>query len=182
MHRQLTQPLATLVARGQVEPRARVYVDVSEDQESLSIRTTLGTPIAAPQQPTVLIVDDNRDLLLFLEQLLAQAGWTILVASSAHQAREVFAQHAPHAVLLDYMLGDDDGVKLGLEFQSQTPHLQVIIMTGGILSPAEEAVCQERDIPVLRKPFLASNLMQLIRSRLASGFIPLSVGAPQGER
>ncbi len=106
----------------------------------------------------------------------------MLVASSAQQAREVFAQHSPHVVLLDYMLGDDDGVKLGLEFQSQAPHMQVIIMTGGILSPAEEALCQERDIPVLRKPFLASNLMQLIRSRLVQSFIPAAVRTPQGER
>jgi ATP-dependent Clp protease ATP-binding subunit ClpA/CheY-like chemotaxis protein len=182
LHRQLTQPLATLVARGQVEPGARVYVDVRDDQESLSIRAEQSKPMAAPQHPTVLIVDDNHDLLLFLEQLLAQAGWTMLVAISAHQAREVFAQHAPHAVLLDYLLGDDDGVKLGLEFQTQAPHTQVIIMTGGILSPAEEALCQERDIPVVRKPFLASNLMQFIRSRLAQSFIPASVQTAKGER
>jgi len=182
VHRQLTQPLATLVARGQVEPRARVYVEVSADQKSLSIRAEPSPPMVAPQQPIVLIVDDNRDLLLFLEQLLAQPGWSILTASSAHQAREVFAQHSPHAVLLDYLLGDDDGVKLGLEFQSRTPHTQVIIMTGGILSPAEEATCQERDIPVLCKPFLPSNLMQLIRSRLVHSFIPTSVSASQGER
>jgi len=170
LHRQLTQPLATLVARGQVEPEARVYVDVSDDQESLSIRAEQGKPMTAPQHPTVLIVDDNRDLLLFLEQLLAQAGWTMLVADSAHQAREVFAHHSPHAVLLDYMLGDDDGVKVGLEFQTQAPHTQVIIMTGGILSPEEETICQERDIPVLRKPFLASDIMHLIRSRLVQSF------------
>src|SRR5262249_5697354 len=114
--------------------------------------------------------------------LLAQAGLTILVASSAQQAREVFAQHSAHAVLLDYMLGDDDGVKLGLEFQSQAPHMQVIIMTGVILSPADEAICQGRVIPVLRKPFLPSNLMQLIRSRLLPSCISASVSTPQGER
>src|SRR5262249_21580815 len=114
--------------------------------------------------------------------LLAQAGLTILIASSAYQAREVFAQHSSHVVLLDYMLGDDDGVKLGLEFQSQAPHMQVIIMTGGILSPAEEAICQERDIPVLRKPFLASHLMQLFRHRLAHSSFRPSVNPPEGKR
>src|SRR5262249_8276804 len=66
VHRQLTQPLATLVARGQVESRARVYVDVSDDQESLSIRAEPSQSMTAPPQPTVLIVADNRDLLLFL--------------------------------------------------------------------------------------------------------------------
>src|SRR6266540_5358324 len=36
LHRQLTQPLATLVARGQVEPGAHVHVDLRDDQESLN--------------------------------------------------------------------------------------------------------------------------------------------------
>src|SRR4029453_10395661 len=65
VHRQLTQPLATLVARGQVEPRARVQVDLCEDHESLNIHAEQSKPITAPSQPMVLIVDDNRDLLLF---------------------------------------------------------------------------------------------------------------------
>src|SRR6266704_1999589 len=129
LHRQLTQPLATLVARGQVEPGAHVHVDLRDDQESLNIHVEQSQPMTAPPQPMVLIVDDNHDLLLFLEQLLARAGWTILIASSAREAREVFAQHLPHAVLLDYMLGDDDGVKLGLEFQAQAAHTHVLIMT-----------------------------------------------------
>src|SRR5262249_50557887 len=102
LHRQLTQPLATLVARGQVEPGVHVHVDMSDDQESLSIRAAQSKPITAPTQPTVLIVDDNRDLLLFLEQLLVEAGWTIQIAGSAREAREVFAANLPQAVLLDY--------------------------------------------------------------------------------
>src|SRR5215831_405374 len=38
IHRHLTQPLATLVASNQVNPGARVRVDVAEDKEKLSIR------------------------------------------------------------------------------------------------------------------------------------------------
>jgi len=118
---------------------------------------------------------------LFLEQLLVQAGWTILIAGSAREAREVFMQHLPQAVLLDYLLGDDDGVKLGLEFQARAPHTQVIIMTGGMLSPEEETMCQERDIPVVRKPFLASDLLHLIRSRLLQSVIPAAASVARGE-
>ena len=32
--------------------------------------------------------------------------------------------------------------------------------------PEEEAICEEHDFPVLRKPFLASDVMNQIRSRL----------------
>jgi DNA-binding NtrC family response regulator len=143
-----------------------LHVRLSDDQERLVIRAEQGRVAPSLQHPTVLIVDDNRDLLLFLEHLLTQAGWTFLTAESAQQAREVFAQHLPNAVLLDYMLGDEDGVALSLEFQTQAPQTQVIIMTGGVLSPEEATICQERDIPILRKPFLADDILDLIRARL----------------
>ncbi len=42
----------------------------------------------------------------------------------------------------------------------------VIVMTGTILPPEEEALCEEHNFPVLRKPFLASDVMNQIRSRL----------------
>jgi CheY-like chemotaxis protein len=166
LHRQVTQPLATLVATGQIEPGARVRIDLSDDQESLVIHAVGGEKAAiASQKPTVLIVDDNRDLLLFLERLLAQEGWTLLTAQSARQAREIFSLQQPDVVLLDYMLGDDDGVRLGLLFQRQVPQTRVIIMTGGNLNPDEELICRERDFPVLFKPFLGSDVLNLIRSR-----------------
>src|ERR1051325_6841542 len=69
IHRHLTQPLATLVATGQVNPGARVRVDVTADAETLHIHAADAREVEAPAHPTVLIVDDNRDLLHFLERL-----------------------------------------------------------------------------------------------------------------
>src|SRR5580693_7657489 len=74
IHRFLTQPLATLVATNQVNPGARVRVDVAEADEKLNIRVQDADAAAAPAHPTVLLVDDNRDLLHFLERLMADAG------------------------------------------------------------------------------------------------------------
>jgi hypothetical protein len=41
------------------------------------------------------------------------------------------------------------------------------MMTGSVLAPEEEGICEEHDFPVLRKPFLATDVMNQIRSRLA---------------
>jgi ATP-dependent Clp protease ATP-binding subunit ClpA len=166
LHRLVTQPLATLVATGQIEPGSRVRLDLSEDGESLVIHTFRGdTPATPRQKPTVLIVDDNRDLLLFLERLLDQEGIQLLTAGSAQQARDIFANQQPDVVLLDYMLGEEDGVTLGLEFQIHSPGTRVILMTGGTLTIDEEMICRERDIPILLKPFLVNDVLSLIRSR-----------------
>jgi len=166
IHRFLTQPLATLVATNQVNPGARVRVEVSQDREKLDIRAHDTPGALGPAHPTVLLVDDNRDLLHFLERLMADAGWTLLTAESATEAKKLMHQHKPNAALLDYMLPDGNGVELGVEFLQSVPQMLVIVMTGTILPPEEEALCEEHGFPVLRKPFLASDVMNQIRSRL----------------
>jgi DNA-binding response OmpR family regulator len=79
----------------------------------------------------------------------------------------------PGAVLLDYMLGDDDGLKLGLELKAHAPGTQIVIMTGGGLSDEELTICAERGFPILFKPFLAHDVLNLIsgpyRRTLAAG-------------
>jgi CheY-like chemotaxis protein/energy-coupling factor transporter ATP-binding protein EcfA2 len=166
IHRQLTQPLATLVASNQVNPGARVRVDVGEDREKLFIHAIEQNEASAPAHPTVLLVDDNRDLLHFLERLMADAGWRLLTAESATEAQRLVRENKPNAALLDYMLPDGNGVELGVEFLRGQPNMLVIVMTGTILPPEEEALCEEHNFPVLRKPFLASDVMNQIRSRL----------------
>lgn len=166
IHRYLTQPLATLVATGQVNAGARVRVDVAAGGEALNIHALEEHEARLPSHPTVLIVDDNRDLLHFLERLMADAGWTLLTAESAGEAKKLVAEHKPHAALLDYMLPDGNGVELGVEFLQTVSNMLVIVMTGTILPSEEEALCEEHNFPVLRKPFLASDVMNQIRSRL----------------
>jgi CheY-like chemotaxis protein len=175
IHRHLTQPLATLVATNQVNAGARVRVEVSDDKDKLNIRAAEQNAADAPAHPTVLLVDDNRDLLHFLERLMADAGWRLLTAESATEAKRLVLLNKPNAALLDYMLPDGNGVELGVEFLQAVPQMLVIVMTGTILPPEEEALCEEHNFPVLRKPFLASDVMNQIRTRL----MPLT-GAVRG--
>ena len=165
IHRFLTQPLATMVATNQINPGAMVRAELAEDGK-LNLRSQDGDGVRGPAHPTVLLVDDNRDLLHFLERLMADAGWTLLTAENATDAKRLMLEHKPNAALLDYMLPDGNGVELGVEFLQSVPQMLVIVMTGTILPPEEEALCEEHDFPVLRKPFLASDVMNQIRSRL----------------
>jgi ATP-dependent Clp protease ATP-binding subunit ClpA len=168
IHKFLTQPLATLVAKNQIDSNSRVLVDIDSSGESLNLRTVSNGEEVAPSHPTVLLVDDNRDLLQFLERLMAESGWELLAAESATQARKLVAKRKPNAALLDYMLPDGNGVELAQQLKQIVPNLQVIMMTGSMLPPEEGAICEEHDFPVLRKPFLAADVMSQIRSRLAA--------------
>jgi ATP-dependent Clp protease ATP-binding subunit ClpA/ActR/RegA family two-component response regulator len=175
IHRQLTQPLATMVARGEILPGAQVTVTVNDISDGLSLACSGGAPAVVRQTPTILIVDDNHDLLFFLAGELREEGWEILIAENGPQARLAFYQRHPDVVLLDYMLGEDDGLKLGLEFQTQAPLTHIILMTGGGFSDELQAVWEERGLPVLYKPFLAQDVLNLVRGRISKARVAAAV-------
>jgi CheY-like chemotaxis protein len=165
-HRELTQPLATMVARSEIGPGAMVRVGLSDDGEALVITADSTTTKAMLPRPSILIADDNRDLLLFMASEMRDEGWEMLTAESAAKARELFRRCKPDTVLLDYLLGADDGLKLAIEFHTQSHATQIIMMTGGGLSPEERALCDKHEFPILYKPFLTEDVLRFLRGRL----------------
>lgn len=176
IHRSLTQPLATMVAKGEIPAGAQVRVTLGDNGESLLIRSDTSA-VSTTVRPTILIADDNRDLLVFLAAELGHENWEMLTAEDAEQARQSFRRARPGVVLLDFMLGEDDGLKLGLEFQAEVPGTQIIIMTGGGLSEDELRLCEQRDLPILFKPFVAGEILTLLRSRYNRSVRARKVGA-----
>lgn len=166
VHRELTQPLATMVARSEIVPGSMVRVGLSADSQTLAITADSSAVKVAPPRPSILIADDNRDLLLFMASEMRDEGWEMLTAESAATARELFRRCKPDTLLLDYLLGEDDGLKLAIEFQAQSPSIQIIMMTGGGLSQDERAVCEKHEFPILYKPFLTEDVLRFLRGRL----------------
>ena len=166
IHRHLTQPLASKVARRLIEPMARVRVDVRPEGDGLTLRRP-GIADAAPSgNPTVLVVNGNRELLLFLERTIADGGWEAALAESAAGARKAATKKKPNAALIDLDLADANGIVLALELVETVPNLLVTIMTSCKLTAQEEEVCARRNLPVVRKPFLPQDLLNDFRRRL----------------
>jgi CheY-like chemotaxis protein len=167
IHRNVTQPLATLVAAGHIVPGSRVRVDLSTGGESLVIGTReMGRQ--APECPTVLLVDDNRDLLRLFERQLAATKWTVITAEAGRECNETIQRAVPDVVVLDYLLPDANGVDLACHIRNAHGDVVVIIATGAELSPEDQARCNTNEFPILRKPFLAEELTKLIRTCLSS--------------
>lgn len=171
IHRELTQPLATMVARGEIPSGARVTVSVNPEGDHLRIEVLDAKAPRAIPEPTILIVDDNSDLLRFLAVQFEEEGWRMLTAENASDARRLFAEENPNTVLLDYMLGEDDGLRLGLDLKELAVDTQIIIMTGGGLDEAELAICEQKEFPILYKPFLAEAVLELIRGQHRRAYV-----------
>ncbi|MBI5086578.1 MAG: AAA family ATPase [Acidobacteria bacterium] len=167
VYRQLTQPLATLVAQNRIEPGSLVTVDCRDGGEALEMKFSPGAPVKeVPGKPQVLIVDDNTDLLRFLATVMSGSGWDITMAESALEARQKTHGRLVDVALLDYMLPDQNGVELGLSLRERQPELNILIMTGAQVPPNDEEVCRVNEFAVIQKPFLIEDVLEPVRRRL----------------
>lgn len=80
---------------------------------------------------TVLIVDDEPNIVVPIEFLMEQNGYSVLVAGSGEEALEIIAKYEPDLVLLDIMLPGVDGyevceiIRLNPEWQK----MKIIFLT-----------------------------------------------------
>lgn len=166
VHRMLTQPIATLVADGEIPPGGHVEVDASGDGSTLSLRADTSIGELPPARPVALVLDENAHLLRWLDHALSSVGVVTIVASTAEEARKIAARERPDLAIVDMVLPDGDGLSLALELLRIHPRLQIALTTGTELSPDESALCERQDFPVLRKPFLPEDVANLVRTRL----------------
>ncbi len=81
--------------------------------------------------PSVLIVEDERDLVSLLEFNLRQAGFETATALTAAEALAQLRRRVPDLVLLDLMLPDRPGTDVCRDVKGdpRTRHVPVIILT-----------------------------------------------------
>src|SRR4051812_24869956 len=80
--------------------------------------------------PTVLVVDDEKNILLTLSQSLQLAGYRTEPASSGQVALDVVAAKPVDVVLMDVKMPDMDGLTALAKLMEARPNLPVIMMSG----------------------------------------------------
>ena len=61
---------------------------------------------------TILVTDDDPRILLLVTEVLGEAGYEVLQASSGKECLEALKAHHPDILLLDVMLPDTTGIEL----------------------------------------------------------------------
>ena len=69
----------------------------------------------------VLIVDDNRDMVLTLGILLRSEGYEVQLVESGEQALAEVARFRPHVVLLDIEMPERNGFEVARELTRRYP-------------------------------------------------------------
>ncbi|MBN1206315.1 MAG: sigma-54-dependent Fis family transcriptional regulator [Myxococcaceae bacterium] len=115
---------------------------------------------------SVLIVDDEKNILLTLSQSLQLAGYRTELASSGQVALDVISARPVDAVLMDVKMPDMDGLTALGRLHELKPELPVIMMSGhGTIDTAVRATqLGARDF--LEKPIARDRLLVALRNAL----------------
>lgn len=126
-----------------------------------------------PQTPsggseTVLLVEDDESVREFSRRSLEAAGYSVLVARDASEARHVFDRDGERisAVVTDVVMPRGNGVALAREIRQQRPATAILLVSGF----PDRALAQEggsgAEFPLLAKPFTAEALTGRLRGLL----------------
>jgi DNA-binding NtrC family response regulator len=78
----------------------------------------------------ILVVEDEPIVRFGIRDFLESRGYGVEEAASLEQARTVFQQTHPDAVVLDYVLPDGNALDLLKELHESDPQIPVIVLTG----------------------------------------------------
>lgn len=96
--------------------------------------------------------------------MLDRNGYEVLSAASPRQALEILSGNPPFdLVVSDNHMPDGQGSHLVRNIARLSPRTACLIMTGGVIKPADTP----DGVIVLRKPFSNSDLISAVRTTLA---------------
>ena len=117
----------------------------------------------------ILIVDDEEDILNFLEMVLTEKGYEIVTAAGGHEALTRAQIEKPDLVLLDVMMPQMDGwevLKL-LRVDEGTAQVPVAMLSARTEARDRVQGLQEGAIDYICKPFSLQELLGKIEAIFA---------------
>ena len=108
--------------------------------------------------PTILVVDDEPGILMFIAKVLGQSGYCVLTATDGADATPASQSHQSEIALLI-----TDGPDLGRALSADDPDLPILFMSSRYDPPVPE---QFEGSVFLSKPFSVGTLLDAVRLML----------------
>src|SRR4029453_11184656 len=119
----------------------------------------------------VLIIDDERPVLMTLEALLKRHGYEVDAAATASQGLKLLKSNSPSLVLLDLQLPDAHGLEMLDGIKTELPEAPVIILTAhDSLHNAIESI-KRGAYHFVSKPYAPEELLSLVEKALEKQFL-----------
>jgi DNA-binding response OmpR family regulator len=117
-------------------------------------------------QKTILVIDDDLDILAFLHDLLELEGYQVVVTPKGDHLEKMQQEGLPDLILLDIFLSGRDGREIvkDLKEQEKTQQIPVIMFSA---HPSAEATARAAGADdFLAKPFPVDDLLAKVHALL----------------
>jgi CheY-like chemotaxis protein len=114
------------------------------------------------KQKKVLIVDDEADILEFLEIILTEEGYAVTTSAQGDNLKRMTSHGFPDLILLDMLLSGKDGREIARYFkgQQETRHIPVIMFSAH--PGARESALKAGADGFISKPFNIDELLSML--------------------
>lgn len=134
------------------------------------VQTTplVGTPGLASGSESILLVEDETAVRIFLEVVLQEAGYHVLVAANGEQALELSARQATPIDLLvtDVVMPGLSGGQVAEALRASRPDIRVLFLSGHTEDALVHHGVRNAKAAFLQKPFTAEAITRKIRNVL----------------
>ncbi|MFC1491574.1 response regulator transcription factor [Nitrospinota bacterium] len=83
----------------------------------------------AMEKPTILVVDDERDFLRFMEDSLAKEGYETLTAPDGETGLAIAMAKNPDLLILDIFMPGLSGLEVLQRIREKNPRIRIILLT-----------------------------------------------------
>lgn len=119
--------------------------------------------------PSLIIVDDDPNILEVLEARFSAAGFRIYKATSGKDALMVIASNEIDLVISDVKMPNMSGIELYSELQITSPGMPIIFLTAYGSIPEAVYAVQAGAIDYITKPFDGKMLVEMVKKHFANG-------------
>jgi CheY-like chemotaxis protein len=129
-------------------------------------------------QPTILVVDDNKELVTLLTSLFEEAGYRVVGANKGKVAIEAAKGENPALAVIDVLLPDMMGYHVAESLRAQTAALPIVFMSGVFKGArhSNEAMTRFPGAAYFEKPFDAKKLLEHVKGVVAPAPAPEAPG------
>jgi DNA-binding NtrC family response regulator len=131
-----------------------------------AIRRALKLPVAGKE--TVLVVEDEPDLLDLTHTILTQQGYRVLTAGHGLDGLRIARQQSGpiHLVVTDMVMPEMGGKEMAAALRAAIPNLKVLFTSGYLEHAAAYNAAAEKGTDFLPKPYTPADLLSRVRRML----------------
>lgn len=157
--------LETTEKVGNIQPHEIAKVELSNYKTEVTLPETVNNEEETNQpENTILIIDDNKELLWMLKDILSNE-YAILTAENGEEGLELLKKETPNLIITDIMMPKIDGITLTKQLKNNkhTAHIPLVILSAKNTTDEKIEGIESGADAYIPKPFNTQYLRTIIK-------------------